>query len=132
MPNSVGYCSCGSASDDLNLEDVTITPAGGTVSKGSNITVAVTGSDSVQVTGGSVTIKVKYGIITLLSHTYDLCTLLAETPYPCPVAPFTTKTISISEMIPSEAPSGKYSGSASAVDQSGNQIACINFAFSVK
>lgn len=100
--------------------------------KGSNITLSVTGADSTQITGGSVDVEVKYGIITLLKHTYDLCTLLNETPYKCPIAPFASKTITVSETLPSEAPSGKYSGSAKATDQSGNEIACIDFAFTVQ
>merc|ERR1712065_13466 len=84
VPNSDGYCSCGASGDDLKLTSVSITPAGGTVQKGS------------------------------------------------PITPFASKTITVSETLPSEAPSGKYSGSAKATDQSGNEIACIDFAFTVQ
>ncbi|KNC52590.1 phosphatidylglycerol/phosphatidylinositol transfer protein [Thecamonas trahens ATCC 50062] len=135
VPNSQGWCDCGASTDDAQIESVTISPSGGTVNKGSNVTLTVTASDTKTYpvdTGSTVTVQVKYGIITLLHHTYDLCTLLNDTPYKCPIAPFASKTLSISEMIPSEAPSGKYTGKATAVDQKNNEIACIEFAFSVQ
>ena len=102
-----------------------------------------------QVTAGTVKIVVKYSIITVLNKSYSLCDLLAQAGTKCPVAPG-TYTSSITETIPSSAPSvryvssinicfdcplftiqGKYTGNVEITDQKGVELACINLSLSL-
>lgn len=136
MPAQIHQCDAGSSSDDLQLTDVTISPLGGKVTRGSNITVTATGDDIASYAisqGSNLKLSVKYGIITVLSKTYDLCQLLSESGYiSCPIDPQSgSKTVTVSEEIPSDAPTGAYSGSASATDQEGHEIFSIEFSMSV-
>lgn len=112
------------------IQSVAITPAGGNLTPGQNITVVATSSDSKTyaiTTGSTITVKAKYGIITVFSKTLDLCQELEHTQYPCPIQPYTPRQISASVPLPASSPKGTYSGSATATDQEGNLIICINF-----
>ena len=56
------------------------------------------------VTGGSVDVSIKYGIIPVYSNTFDLCELLSQVGDPCPEKPNSKGHFTISEDIPSEIP----------------------------
>eukprot|EP00300_Choanocystis_sp_HF-7_P024132 c25537_g1_i1.p2 GENE.c25537_g1_i1~~c25537_g1_i1.p2 ORF type:complete len:175 (-),score=36.45 c25537_g1_i1:23-514(-) len=133
LPNDWGFCDAGSSTDDLQLTSVTVSPSNGVVVRGNNISMTVEGSDiaGYAITGGTLTIKMKYGIITVLSKTYPLCTLLENSPYPCPVEPFGSRSVSVSEQVPSNAPAGTYTGSVIAEDQENNEILNIDFELQV-
>ena len=60
-------------------------------------------SSGEQVTGGSVSVKAKYGIIPIYSHTFDLCTLLDEVHQQCPDSAG-VHNATVTETIPSEVP----------------------------
>ena len=71
--------------------------------KGKEVTVNVTVELSEKVTGGSIAVEVKYGIIPIYDTTLDLCDTLKEIGMVCPVAPGTyDKGLSVA--IPSEIP----------------------------
>ena len=57
-----------------------------------------------EVTGGDVTVEVKYGIIPVYSITLKLCDVLADVGNKCPVKAG-NQTASVTEAIPSEVPS---------------------------
>jgi len=115
------YSPKGTSNDDFTIGSVTITPDPPV--KGQNITVALKGTMNKQVQSGNVHVDFKYSIVTILDKTEPLCTA----PVTCPIAagPF---GMSVTEMIPSDAPSGSYSGTANITDQSGNEIACAKIA----
>ena len=56
-----------------------------------------------ELTGGEVKVSVKYGIITIFSNTLDLCTLLKDAGFTCPLAPKTYEG-SLTQMIPNAIP----------------------------
>ncbi|KAN0045345.1 hypothetical protein ACTA71_005722 [Dictyostelium dimigraforme] len=117
------WSKCGDYSTDkLQIENVIITPD--VPVKGEQITVTVSGILTEDVTGGTASITVRYGFITLLNKEYDICS--SEDPIPCPIdAGSYQKTIT--ETIPASAPPGSYTGNFVLKDQEGNRITCINF-----
>ena len=57
-----------------------------------------------KVTGGKVDVKVKAGIIPIVSNTLDLCTLLSQVGEPCPVKPTPNGYFTTSQDVPSIIP----------------------------
>lgn len=140
----------GSASDHLKLKSVVITP--NPPHKGERISVNASGDLNEIITGGQVHVTLKYGIITIVDQTFDLCKLSPQ--YPCPVkqGPF---SIAYSGEIPGSAPGvrrcrraacararrgngdarsaavaqGRYTGNLNVKDQAGQPVACINLDF---
>eukprot|EP00003_Mantamonas_plastica_P008405 TRINITY_DN1735_c0_g1_i3.p3 TRINITY_DN1735_c0_g1~~TRINITY_DN1735_c0_g1_i3.p3 ORF type:complete len:155 (+),score=45.07 TRINITY_DN1735_c0_g1_i3:44-466(+) len=115
---------CGTSADHLKIGSVQITPD--PPQKGANITVAASGTLDEQVTGGSAVVKLYYSGIKILDHTYDLCTLDPQIKCPFPQG---TNTLKVSEMIPSDAPGGHYTGSVNLNDQNNTEITCIKLDF---
>lgn len=56
-----------------------------------------------QVTGGSIALKLKWGIITVVHETLDLCKTAEQAGLSCPIAAG-TQTVSGSAQIPGIAP----------------------------
>jgi len=115
------WTSCGTSGDEFTIGSVTITPDPPV--KGQNITVALKGTMNTVVQSGTIHVDFKYSIVTILNKDEPLCA--APVTCPIPVGPF---GISVTDLIPSDAPSGSYSGVANITDQAGKEIACAKIA----
>ncbi|EGG20835.1 hypothetical protein DFA_00700 [Cavenderia fasciculata] len=120
------WTNCGSSSDHFQIGSVTITPDPPV--KGQDITVTANGNLNEEITSGNVKLLVKFGFITILNQNEDLCQ--AKNPIPCPLQPGAYNH-TITAQIPSNAPSGKYSGNVVVTDQNSQEVACIDLAFSL-
>jgi len=117
------WTSCGTASDDYTIGNVVITPD--PPSKGHNLTVKFDGTLKTTVTGGNILLNVKYSIVTLINKNFDLCTEVeSQAKCPFPAGPW---GLTVSELIPGDAPGGSYTGTATLTDQNKKEIACIKF-----
>jgi len=119
------WTSCGTASDSLTISGVTISPDPPV--KGQNVTVAVSGSLSESITSGTVTIKIKYGIIYIVNETDNICT--ADPQITCPITAG-TQAIKQTVLVPDTIPAGNYAAGVSAYDQNNLQIFCVNVTLS--
>lgn len=117
------WTSCGSATDDFQVANVRITPDPPKI--GQAVNVSVSGTLKTAVTSGSVDVTIKYGSITLIHQTLDLCEVVDKTAYRCPFAAGPL-TISLSQTIPSIAPPGDYTGHITISDQNSHEVACVN------
>ncbi|KAK5583093.1 hypothetical protein RB653_004683 [Dictyostelium firmibasis] len=115
------WSNCGTAADKFQITSVVLDPP--TPVKGQPITISASGDLDETVTGGTVSVKVKYGFITLINKSEGICS--SQDPLSCPIAagPY-SKTIT--ETIPADAPSGKYTGNVVIVDQNNAEIACVD------
>jgi len=123
------WTNCGSSSDDLTIDTVSITPDPPKI--GQTLTIVATGSLSTTVTGGSAFVSIIYdGFLPVLNNTFALCTLANQIGVKCPLAqgPVGFK---VSQAIPAVAPSGSYGGKIVATDQNGKEIACISLSFNM-
>lgn len=97
--------------------------------KGQDVTVAASGTLDEQVTSGKINVEVEFLGIKVVNETLDLCKTISKYQQ-CPIAqgPLSVK---VTESLPSDAPSGHYTGKAVISDQSGSQIACIALDFNL-
>lgn len=116
------WSSCGTASDHLKINSITITPQ--QLVPGQQFTVAFDGTMDESVTSGSIHIEVKYIGIKIFEHTYDICSFTSEVKCPIASGPF---TMTETETFPTGVPKGKYTGQIKLVDQNQQEITCINF-----
>jgi len=113
--------NCGSASDHMQIINVVITP--NPPVKGQTLTVALNATLDEIVQAGTISIDLKLGLITIVKIDLPLCSIIE--PYePCPVKPGPIN-LSVSVDLPSQIPSGHYTGNVKAVDQNNEQLACI-------
>ncbi|KAI6656457.1 Phosphatidylglycerol/phosphatidylinositol transfer protein [Oopsacas minuta] len=126
--NEVGdiWSDCGKASDEAKIVSVTITPD--PPKKGQKLTVKASFGVKENVTGGTVKVQIKWGVITVLSKSYGLCDLVDEMGKMCPVAEGTIE-FTKEEAIPSLSPGGGYTGKIIAGDQNGKELLCIDLKF---
>ena len=118
------WYNCGSSSDIATIVKLTVSPD--PPQKGQNMTVTAAINLSEEVTGGNVKVYVKFGFLPVHDKTLDLCNVLKEVGEICPIQAGTaTKTMTLE--IPSAVPGGLYTGSIKAVNQSGDEILCIDF-----
>eukprot|EP01119_Soliformovum_irregulare_P021121 TRINITY_DN697_c0_g1_i1.p1 TRINITY_DN697_c0_g1~~TRINITY_DN697_c0_g1_i1.p1 ORF type:complete len:139 (-),score=24.86 TRINITY_DN697_c0_g1_i1:50-466(-) len=96
--------------------------------RGQNVTTHAHGVQDETVTGGTWSTTVyKYGV-PLQTDSGKSCDLIPNCPCPCPAGTYTS---SQTLTVPSFAPSGDYTGTFKAVDQNGNLLTCINYAFAI-
>ncbi|KAM9982443.1 hypothetical protein ACTFIZ_006975 [Dictyostelium cf. discoideum] len=115
------WSNCGTAADKFQITSVVLDPP--TPVKGQDITISASGILSETVTSGNVAVKVKYGFITLINENVAICS--SEDPLSCPIAAGDYQK-NMTEMIPSDAPAGKYTGNVVITDQNNDEIACID------
>jgi len=120
------WTNCGNAKDKFTIGTVTVVPDPPV--KGQNLTVGITGTYTETVTSGTIKVTVKYGIITLLNKSDPLCG--AETGITCPI-PQGPWTFKVTELIPSDAPGGSYTGQLTITDQANAELACAKFALKI-
>eukprot|EP01028_Stygiella_incarcerata_P002654 TRINITY_DN14_c0_g1_i2.p2 TRINITY_DN14_c0_g1~~TRINITY_DN14_c0_g1_i2.p2 ORF type:complete len:422 (-),score=59.80 TRINITY_DN14_c0_g1_i2:150-1415(-) len=113
--------NCGSSSDHLKIDSLTITPA--TLTPGKPFTVAFKGSLDEEITGGSAHIDVTYLGVKIFSHTYDVCSFPG---FACPMAKGPVD-VSKTETMPSVVPKGTYKGKITILDQNSQEVACLTF-----
>jgi len=120
---SVPYKTCGSATDDVNI--TSLVSNSWPPSKGSTLSLNITGNNSKDITSGGYTISITVNGVPLPDITGDIDVFR---PLPWPVGEL---LCTYSQDIPSIAPSGQYKVKISAVDQDSVEIFCINVAFSL-
>jgi hypothetical protein len=98
-----GVSSCGSATDLLKLDELTLTPD--PPKKGSKVNIAFKGELKDTITpGAKLNIKVKWGIIQVIDKTYDFCEEAKKFGASCPM--YTgPQSLSQSLDVPSSVPS---------------------------
>eukprot|EP01112_Ceratiomyxa_fruticulosa_P022583 TRINITY_DN831_c0_g1_i1.p1 TRINITY_DN831_c0_g1~~TRINITY_DN831_c0_g1_i1.p1 ORF type:complete len:157 (-),score=41.49 TRINITY_DN831_c0_g1_i1:158-628(-) len=114
------WSDCGTSSDHFQIGTVSIIPDPPV--KGQPLTVSVSGTLNEEVTAGNISIYVKYGFITILKQTDNICD---QDYLPCPIqaGPYTHN---ITETIPADTPSGHYTGQVQAIDQNKQEILCVS------
>jgi ML domain len=88
-----------------------------------NITASGVFSKDVE-PGAKVALTVKYGLITLIHQTADLCDQIGNVDLKCPLKKG-EMSMNHEVKIPSEVPMGKYTVMADAVTKDGEKITCL-------
>ncbi|WP_406115992.1 ML domain-containing protein [Kitasatospora purpeofusca] len=112
------WTNSGTPADSFSVDNVTYTPDPPV--KGKDLTVTLTGTLAAPITGGTITTKLKYGIITVVNESAPLDAAAAGSYSP-------QTTISLTQ----DMPSGSYAGNVSLVDQDSIEIASVNITFHV-
>ncbi|KAF7509613.1 hypothetical protein GJ744_007651 [Endocarpon pusillum] len=91
----------------------------------SNLTITASGTFSQDVADGAkVALTVKYGLITLIKTTADLCSQIKQVDLECPLKK--GKMDMVHEVrIPKEVPPGHYTVMADVVSKDGEAITCL-------
>ncbi|MFB8242600.1 ML domain-containing protein [Kitasatospora purpeofusca] len=110
--------NAGTADDDFAVDRVTFSPD--PVAKGEALTFTLTGALKKAVTGGTVELRVKYGIITVAK---DATALGAAAAGPC--------TVQAACTIGTDSPSGAYTAQVNILDQDGKEIAAVYVSFRI-
>lgn len=71
-----------------------------------------------------VQLQVKYGLITLIKQTADLCDQIGNVDLECPLQKG-QMTLTKEVDIPKEVPKGKYTVSANVLDENGDVVTCL-------
>ena len=96
------------------------------LSSGKTLTITATGTLSQNVTKGSkIHLQVKYGLITIIKQTADLCDTVKNVDLDCPIEKGKT-TLSKDVDLPKEIPPGKYSVVANAETKDEERITCLS------
>lgn len=93
--------------------------------RGKTLTITATGTLSQNVTKGSkVHLQVKYGLITIVKQTADLCETVKNVDLKCPIEKGKT-TLSKDVDLPKEIPPGKYRVIADVETEDEEKITCL-------
>ncbi|ERF72414.1 hypothetical protein EPUS_06043 [Endocarpon pusillum Z07020] len=91
----------------------------------SNLTITASGSFSEDVAdGATVALTVKYGLITLIKTTADLCSQIKEVDLECPLKKGKMSMVH-DVKIPREVPPGQYTVIANVVSKDAEPITCL-------
>jgi len=121
------WSNCGSASDDFQIKTVVITPDPPVI--GQNLTVAVTGALSTQITSGVVAVNIAWNGVPLISQNFSLCDIVTSVEK-CPLNAG-PQAFSVSQLLPSQTPAGSFNGTVQAFDQNNNEVFCIGLNFNL-
>ncbi|KAI5839783.1 ML domain-containing protein [Morchella snyderi] len=124
VPGESPLYHCGSTSDDvLTIDKVDLVP--NPPVPGQPLTIEASGTLHKSVEkGAQVEVTVKYGLITLIKETLDLCDHVGEVDLECPLKAnkmILTKVVDI----PKQVPPGKYNVAANAYLEDGDPITCL-------
>ncbi|KAF9939274.1 hypothetical protein BGZ65_011004 [Modicella reniformis] len=101
---SAAFSSCGSATDDFQLSSVSYTPNPPKV--GQNVCITLQGTLSNAVTqGATIRTTATYWGMNVYDQTTDLCTALAGSATPCPIAT-SVSAVTHCVDVPSNVPAG--------------------------
>ena len=93
--------------------------------RGKTLTITATGTLSQNVTKGSkIALQVKYGLITIIKQTADLCDTVKNVDLKCPIEKGEI-TLSKDVDLPKEIPPGTYSVIADATTKDKDKITCL-------
>eukprot|EP01119_Soliformovum_irregulare_P019446 TRINITY_DN6153_c0_g1_i1.p1 TRINITY_DN6153_c0_g1~~TRINITY_DN6153_c0_g1_i1.p1 ORF type:complete len:177 (-),score=24.58 TRINITY_DN6153_c0_g1_i1:212-742(-) len=122
------WSSCGDSSYKLTVTSLTFTPNPPVV--GQDVTIVAVGSSSENINGGNIHINLAYGPIVLLNNSFPLCSMISGLGVSCPLTqgPHTFK---VQQNIPNGVPTGQYTAQVTAVDDSGNNLVCVNANFTL-
>jgi len=92
---------------------------------GTNLTITATGTFHSDIeTGAKVHLTVKYGLITIVRQTADLCDAIEKVNLSCPLKKG-TMTLTKDVELPKEIPPGKYTVLADVVTKDDDKITCL-------
>jgi len=121
--NPVYYCDKPD-NDILVIESVDVSP--NPPHPGKPLTINAKGKLKKAVDkGAKVHVHVRYGLVTLLRQSLDLCEQIGNVDLQCPVGP-ADLSLSKSFDLPREIPPGKYIVDAEAVNPDGERITCLS------
>ncbi|KAK5107998.1 hypothetical protein LTR62_008892 [Meristemomyces frigidus] len=111
--NPLNHCADPS-NDILKIENVDISP--NPPKAGQTLTVTAKGILNQNVTeGAQIHLSVKYGLITIIRQTSDLCNLVKNVDLECPLSKDKETSLSKEVHLPKEIPPGKYTVMADVV-----------------
>lgn len=113
--------SCDDSSYDLQGLKITFSPD--PPEKGKDVTITASGTLSKQISGGTIKVVAKYGLITILDQEYNVCDLVQDINMTCPLAAGPLSG-SATTHVPGDVPGGKYHVDVSATDQDGGKLLC--------
>jgi len=93
--------------------------------KGANVSIIAAGTFDEQVTSGTSHLVVKFGFVTVKDETRTICLW----PITCPILAGPFNHALPPQSLPKDSPNGKYTGNDRIIDQSNQQVACINYSF---
>ncbi|PLB34193.1 ML domain-containing protein [Aspergillus candidus] len=121
--NPLQYCQEDTAGDILQIGSVDLTP--NPPLPGKTLTIEAKGVLRERIEkGAKVLLVVKYGLITLIRQTADLCDQLVNVDMKCPLEKgdmILTKKVDL----PKQIPPGKYSVHADVLTEDGKTITCL-------
>jgi len=124
VPGENPLVYCGSPdSYSLKIDSVTLSPNPPKAGQKLTITASGTVGETI-VDGAYVNLVVKYGLITLISQTANLCDQLGNVDLKCPLEK--GKMVLTKEVdLPSQIPPGKYSVMADVYNDDDKQVTCL-------
>ncbi|KAB8216886.1 Phosphatidylglycerol/phosphatidylinositol transfer protein [Aspergillus novoparasiticus] len=120
--NPLEYCNDPSG-DILDIKQVDLSPNPPLPGKTLVITASGTLHKKIE-DGAYVLLEVKYGLITLLRQTADLCEQLVNVDLKCPLGPG-DMTLTKQVDLPKQIPPGKYTVQADVFNSDGEHITCL-------
>ncbi|KAI9323427.1 ML domain-containing protein [Dichotomocladium elegans] len=116
--------NCGSASDLMEIKDITLNPD--PPRKGENLEISFTGFLKEAVPQGTTAdVTVKFGVVQLLKQRFDLCEELKKVDEKCPI-PKGNINFKKAVELPKEIPSGKYQVHAVITTPDRKQVTCLD------
>ncbi|QMW42093.1 hypothetical protein G4B11_005417 [Aspergillus flavus] len=120
--NPLEYCNDPSG-DILDIKQVDLSPNPPLPGKTLVITASGTLREKIE-EGAYVLLEVKYGLITLLRQTADLCEQLVNVDLKCPLGPG-DMTLTKQVDLPKQIPPGKYNVQADVFNSDDEHITCL-------
>ncbi|GAM88285.1 hypothetical protein ANO11243_063180 [Dothideomycetidae sp. 11243] len=107
----------------LEIESVDLSP--NPPQAGTALTITATGKFKKDIEeGAKIRLQVKYGVITIIRQTADLCDTVQNVDLSCPLKEG-TMTLSKDVNLPNEIPPGKYTVLADVVTKDDDKITCL-------
>lgn len=119
----IDFKNCGSASDLVTVNSVTINP--NPPQKGEDLEVTGSITPKEDITGGDTELQVKLGFLPVLKQEKKFCDAVSDGGGSCPLSSGSTYTLSIKQEVPSATPGATYTGTYKATDQNGKALFCI-------
>ncbi|KAK3644616.1 Phosphatidylglycerol/phosphatidylinositol transfer protein [Elasticomyces elasticus] len=120
---------CEDPKDDiLTLESVDLSPnpPKATYRSGQTLSVSAKGILTSDIEDGAkIHLSVKYGLITIIRQTSDLCELVSKVDLECPLHKGKETNLNKDVELPKEIPPGKYTVEANVVDKDEKKITCL-------
>ncbi|XP_065914741.1 putative phosphatidylglycerol/phosphatidylinositol transfer protein DDB_G0278295 [Dysidea avara] len=110
---------------DYDVTDLKISFSPNPPQKGRNLTIIASGTVNRQIAGGKIKVTAKYGFITVLNQSYDVCDFAKKMGKECPI-PAGPLSGSKTVMVPDKIPGGTYLVSIEGTDQGGKNMICAN------